>query len=215
MPEMVEQEHTYLVPGHLDTQQSYGPFPARLLPLLYAGFFAGVPLGVTAYHNSGLVAAGVAAAMLPVAAVSPFSAWWLDPPFEHGLVSGVRFAARSFKAPEWTNDRPVAIYRMGTQNLETASVGVRDYARLQWGNVLQGIRHPFKVLVRAHSLNALRLLEETQSDERQVAREVAAWLASQIAAAGLIERERYLSFCASDEHELRERQTAIEKLFRL
>jgi hypothetical protein len=40
-----EVEQPYLVLEHLRTQQSIGPFPARLLlPLVYAGVYAGLPL---------------------------------------------------------------------------------------------------------------------------------------------------------------------------
>jgi hypothetical protein len=182
---------------------------------LYAGIFAGIPVGVTAYHNSGLIPAGIAAGLLPVAAISPIAAWWLDPPAEHGAIAATRFLGRTFSGPEWTSEQPVAVYRIGTQNLETASAGIRQQARIQWGNVLQATRHPLKVIVRARSLNALPLLERTQSDARPAAREVATWLAAQIAAAGLVERERFLSFTAQDEHELRERATQIQKVFRL
>lgn len=205
-----------MVPSHLGTQQSYGPFPARLiLPTLYAGVFAGIPAGVHAYRDTGLVAAGIAASLVPPLAISPFAAWWLDPPAEHGVIAATRFLVRTVSRPEWTPERPVAAYRIGTQNLETASVGIRQQARIQWGNVLQAIRHPFKVVVRARPVNALPLLERTQSDARPVAREVASWLAQQIASAGLVERERFLSFTAEDEHELRERTIQAQKVFRL
>jgi hypothetical protein len=57
MPEDSVVKQAYLVPSHLKTQQSVGPFPARfLLPLVYSGVFAGLPLAVPTWDaTNGLL----------------------------------------------------------------------------------------------------------------------------------------------------------------
>src|SRR5919199_449062 len=115
------EEH-YLPPGHLEVQQSWGPFPARLvLPLTYAGLFAGIPLGYSAYQaTGGLVGPAVAAWAIVPLLVSPFAAWWLDPPAEHGLLAAAGFVKRAYVRPSWLAPAQVAVYRMPTLNLSTA-----------------------------------------------------------------------------------------------
>src|SRR5918912_239402 len=133
MPGMEQVEQHYVPPDHLNAQQSWGPFPARLvLPMTYAALFAGVPLGVSAWHSTGLLAPAVAAWSVPPLLISPFAAWWLDPPAEHGLFAAAAFVKRAYVPPTWEPGGPVAVYRMPTLNLQTASVAQRQQARVQW-----------------------------------------------------------------------------------
>src|SRR5438105_2110331 len=129
-----EVEQIYLVPEHLRTQQSIGPVPARLLlPLVYAGVYAGLPLAVSAWlATNGLLPPAVGAGLLPPLLVSPFAAWWLDPPAEHGLLAAAAFVKRAWFQPTLQAPQRVAVYQMPTINLETASPGLRRQARAQW-----------------------------------------------------------------------------------
>src|ERR1700687_3044305 len=102
MSEPVEVERHYLVPTHLETQQSFGPFPARfILPMTYAGLFAGIPLGVSAWHaTNGLFPPTLADWSIPPLLVSPIAAWWLEPPVEHGFVAAAGFVKRAYVRPQ-------------------------------------------------------------------------------------------------------------------
>ncbi|MBV8943216.1 MAG: hypothetical protein JO352_03650 [Chloroflexi bacterium] len=217
MPEPLEVEQPYQVPSHLETQQSFGPFPARfILPLMCTGMFPGVPLGVTAYHaTGGLLPPAVAAAMLPALVVSPIAAWWLDPPFEHGLASAAAFVKRAYVRPQPPKRVPsIVVYRMPTLNLETASAPLRRQARAQWGAILNGLTHPVKIIVRARPLTTLPVVEQLREHPQLVARRLGEWLESQMVQAGLIERDRLLVIPADDDAELEFRAEAIEKVLR-
>src|SRR5579859_2250131 len=118
MAEPTPTEATYLVPEHLRTQQSIGPFPARLLlPLVYSGVFVGLPLGVSAWQaTDGLLPPAIAAALVPPLLVAPIAAWWLDPPAEHGLFAAAAFVKRTVRPPSPPSAEFVAVYRMPTIN---------------------------------------------------------------------------------------------------
>jgi len=213
----VEVEQHYAVPSHLTTAQSIGPFPARLiLPLSYAGVFGGIPLGVSAFHaTGGLLAPALAAGMLPPLLVSPIAAWWLDPPFEHGVLAAAAFVKRAYvRPPQPSVVPPIAIYRMPTINLETASAALRQQARRQWGSILNGLNHPIKIIVRGRPLTTLPVVEQLRQHHKSVARKLGGWLETQLAQAGLIERDRLMVIPADDEAELQFRTDAMEKVLR-
>ncbi len=212
----VEVEQHYLVPTHLRAQQSIGPFPARfILPLGYAGVFAGVPLAVSAWHaTNGLIPPTVAAGLAPPLLVSPVAAWWLDPPFEHGVFAAAAFVKRAYVRPQPRPVGLVAVYRMPTINLETASAPLRRQARAQWGSILNGLTHPIKIVVRGRPLTTLPVVEQLRRDPKPVARSLGAWLETQLSMAGLIERDRLLVIPADDEAELEFRADALEKVLR-
>src|SRR5579859_1592162 len=216
MPEPVEVEQHYLVPTHLETQQSFGPFPARfILPMTYAGLFAGVPLGVSAWHaTNGLLLPTLGAWAIPPLLVSPIAAWWLDPPFERGVVAAAAFVKRAYIPPQPRPVRLVAVYRMPTINLETASAALRRQARAQWGSILNGLTHPIKIIVRVRPLTTLPVVEQLRDHPKEVARRLGEWLETQLGQAGLIERDRLLVIPADDEAELQFRADALEKVLR-
>jgi hypothetical protein len=132
MTDEVQVEQSYLVPDHLNTQQSIGPFPARcLLPLVYSGVFVGGPMAYSAWQaTGGLLPPAVGAALIPPLLLSPIAAWWLDPPAEHGIAALGAFVKRSYIPPTPAETPLVAVYRMPTINLETASVAQRRRARV-------------------------------------------------------------------------------------
>jgi hypothetical protein len=216
VPELVEVEEPYPVPSHLKTQQSVGPFPARLILPLFCALAVGLPLAVSEYRSTGgLLPPATGAALLPMLVLTPFAAWWLDPPFEHGLVKALHFVVRTWLPP----DPPVptgmiAVYRMPTLNLETASVSLRQQARAQWGTILNGVSHPLKIVVRGRPLTTLPVVEQLRADPRQNARQLGEWFETQLAQAGLIERDRLLIVPAADVAELAFRTEAIEKVLR-
>jgi len=209
-------EPSYLVPTHLRSGQSIGPFPARLLlPLVYPTVFAGIPLGVTAWMGThGLLPPAVGAALLPALVVSPLAAWWLDPPAEHGALAAAAFVARTYRTPKPRPSTPIAVYRMPTFNLETASAPLRRQARAQWGAILNGLAHPIKIIVRGRSLNTLPVVAQLREDPREVARDLGAWFEAQLASEGLIERDRLLVVPAADDAELQFRCEAMDKTLR-
>jgi hypothetical protein len=214
--ELVEQP--YLVPTHLKVNQTIGPFPARfLLPMIYSGFFLGIPLGVETWDAThGLLPPAVGAALLPPLAISPMAMWWLDPPAEHGILALSRFLGRSVfgaRAPD-RNENPIAVYRMPTSNLETASVDARRHARAQWGSILNGLEHPIKVVIRARPLTGLPVTDLLRDHPNQVGRDLGTWLERHLAGQKLIERDRLLIVPAIDEAELAFRTMALEKVMR-
>ena len=94
---------------------------------------------------------------MPVLLVAPFAAWWLDPPFEHGLFAALAFVKRAYIRPQLVPpEKPVAAYRLPTINLETADATERRQARAQWGIILDGFSHPIKILIRAADHHATR-----------------------------------------------------------
>lgn len=235
-------EQHYLVPSHLTTQQSLGPFPTRfILPMSIAGL-GGIPLAVMAWQaTNGLIPPALAAWSVPSLLVSPFSAFWLSPPFEHGMIAAAGFVKRSYTRPTWSNapsaghgmstgggfyrgglrqhqpvdaETLIAVYRMPTVNLETASEPLRRQARAQWGSILNGLRHPIKIIIRGRPLTALPIIEQLQDDPRRVARNLGAWMQEQIATAGLIDRDRLLIIPAANAAELQFRAEAMEKVLR-
>ncbi|MDQ6671041.1 MAG: hypothetical protein M3069_09865 [Chloroflexota bacterium] len=209
-------EQSYLVPTHLKAQQSIGPVPARfMLPLIYSGVFAGGPLGVTAWQaTGGLLPAAVGAALIPPLLVSPIAAWWLDPPAEHGIMAAAGFVKRTYRPPEPKPAGPVAVYRMQTTNLETASVAVRRRARAQWGGILNGLTHPIKIIVRGRPLTTLPVVETLREHPATVARQLGEWFEGRLVQDGLVERDRLLVVPAADESELRFRTEMLEKVLR-
>ena len=217
MAEIVEVEEHYPVPSHLKTQQSIGPFPARfILPISYALIFVGIPLGYTAYRlTGGLWLPAIAAALVPPLLLMPIAAWWLDPPFEHGFGAAAAFVKRTYIQPRWVApDPPIAVYRMPTINLETASAPLRRQARAQWGSILNGINHPIKIVIRGRPVTTLPVIEQLRSHPKDVARRLGAWLETQVAQQTLIERDRLLIIPADDEGELQFRAEALEKVLR-
>jgi hypothetical protein len=217
MAEFVEVEEHYPVPSHLRTQQSIGPFPARfILPMSYGGVFIGIPVGISVYQaTDGMLLPSILAGMLPAALLSPVAAWWLDPPFEHGFLKAAAFVKRAYVRPQLAPlGKPVAVYRMPTLNLETADTGMRRQARAQWGSILNGLGHPIKILVRARPITTLPVVEDLQRDPRPAAQHLGRWLETELAQAGLIERERFLVIPADNEAELQFRAEAIENVLR-
>jgi len=217
MAEESSGEQHYLVPSHLETQQSIGPFPARfLMPTLYAGVFLGIPLGYTAWQaTNGLLPPTIGAALLPPLLISPYTAWWLKPPAEHGTFAALRFVKRTYRAQLPTSPAtPVAIYRMPTINLETASDEARHQARAQWGAILNGLTHPIKIVIRGRPLTTLPVVEALRNHPLEVARDLGAWFESELAQHSLIDRDRLLVVPAQNESELAFRTTALEKALR-
>jgi hypothetical protein len=209
-------EQSYLVPTHLKAQQSIGPVPARLmLPLIYSGVFAGGPLAVVAWNaTGGLLPAAVGAALIPPLLVSPIAAWWLDPPAEHGILAAAGFVKRTYSPPEPKTAGLVAVYRMQTINLETASVAVRRRARAQWGGILNGLTHPVKIIVRGRPLTTLPVVEALREHPAEAARQLGEWFEGRLVQDGLVDRDRLLVVPAADESELRFRTETLEKVLR-
>lgn len=209
----VELEEPYLVPDHLEVQQSFGPFPARtILPLAYATVICGTPLAYSAYTaTNGLIPPAIAAALIPAALISPFTAWWLSPPAEHGLLALAGFLKRSYVSPTPAAAPLVAVYRVATTNLETASAAMRRSARVQWGVILNGLTHPIKIIIRSRPLTALPVVERLRDDPREVARDLGSWLEQHMASTPLITRDRLLVVPGAEESELQFRTTALEK----
>lgn len=216
MSDEQQPEQAYLVPTHLRTQQSIGPFPARLLlPLVYSGVFAGIPLGVSAWQaTNGLLPPAIGAALIPPLLVSPLAAWWLDPPAEHGIAAFGGFVKRTYRQSAPRAPKPVAVYRMPTINLETASVALRRQARAQWGTILNALTHPIKIIVRGRPLTTLPVINSLLEHDNPHARDLGAWFETRLAQTGLIDRDRLLVVPADDEAELRFRTEILEKALR-
>lgn len=212
-PELVEQP--YLVPSHLRTQQTWGPMPARfILPTLYATMFPGAPLAAATWSNTGLVLPTAAAALAPAVAMLPLSAWWLDPPAEHGAVNLVKFVSRTYHAATPSPDAPIAVYRMPTVNLETASVAARRRARSVWGSLLNELTHPIKIIIRGRPLTSLANQDALLGHERAEARELGRWLEGHLSTAELVDRDRLLVVPATTRAELAARTRELEKKLR-
>lgn len=208
-------EQPYLVPSHLRVQQSLGPFPARfILPTLYATMFPGTPLALSVWSATGLIPPTVAAALLPAAVLSPLAAWWLDPPAEHGALSLGRFIGRTFHAETPQPNTPIAIYRMPTINLETASVAARRRARAIWGSLLNELTHPIKIIIRGRPLSTIGDMDTLLESSRAEARALGKWLESQLGQEELLERDRLLVVPALNAAELRHRTHTLEKKLR-
>jgi hypothetical protein len=217
MVDIAEVEQSYLVPSHLRVQQSIGPFPARfLLPLVYSGVFAGLPLGAAAWDAThGLLPPTIAAALVPPLIVSPISAWWLSPPAEHGVFAAAAFVKRAYFSPTpAVPHAPVAVYRMPTINLETSSAGVRRQARAQWGAILNGLTHPIKIIVRGRPLTTLPVVEALRNHPQPTGRSLGGWLETYLAGHTLIDRERLLVVPAANVVDLQFRTTMLEKVLR-
>lgn len=216
MTDEVSVEQTYLVPSHLRTRQSIGPFPARLLlPLMYATVFVGLPLGVSAWFaTDGLLPPAVGAALIPALILSPLMAWWLDPPAEHGLLAALGFLLRTFRKPAPPKPALVAVYRMPTLNLETADVAMRRQARAQWGGILNALTHPIKIVVRGRPITTLPVVEALQNHPNVMAQALGEWLEVHLAQAGLVDHERLLVIPAADEAELTFRVETMERALR-
>jgi len=216
MADEVVVEQTYLVPSHLRTRQSIGPFPARLLlPLMYATVFVGLPLGVSAWFaTDGLLPPAVSAALIPALVLSPLMAWWLNPPAEHGVLAALGFLLRTFRKPAPPKPALVAVYRMPTLNLETADVAMRRQARAQWGGILNALTHPIKIIVRGRPITTLPVVEALHAHPNVMAQALGEWLEVHLAQAGLVDHERLLVIPAADDAELTFRVETMERALR-
>ena len=211
-------EAVYLPPEHLRAEQSVGPFPARFLfPMAYASVYLGLPLAAATYAaTNGLLLPAIGAALLPPLAVSPFAAWWLDPPAEHGLAAALGFAGRAWVPPEQpaADYSQVAVWRVQTLNLETASAPLRRKARAQWGSILNGLTHPVKIIIRGRPLTRMPQVEALDRHPLPAAQELGAWFQERLATDRLIERERYLIVPGASDAELRFRADALDNAMR-
>src|SRR5262249_18265426 len=153
-----------------------------ILPLTYAAIFAGLPLGVSTYRaTDGLLLPAITAALVPVLLISPIAAWWLDPPFEHGFLRALAFVKRVYVRPVPSETAAaIAVYRMPTLNLETASAPLRRQARAQWGSILNGLSHPVKIIVRGRPLTTLPVVEQLRAHPKPVAQSLGEWLETQL-----------------------------------
>jgi hypothetical protein len=81
-----------------------------------------------------------------------------------------------------------AIYRVPTVNLDTAAAETRRGARAKWGAVLNGLPHPFQVVIRGRPAAILPVVERIKAHGSAPARELAAWLGAHLHGGDLVER---------------------------
>ena len=148
------------------------------------------------------------AALIPPLLVSPIAAWWLDPPAEHGMLAAAGFIKRTYAATAPGAPAPaIAVYRMPTINLETASADVRRHARAQWGAILNGLTHPIKIIVRGRPLTTLPVVEALRNHDHPAARDLGEWFEGHLSHHGLVDRDRLLVVPGADDAELLFRAT--------
>jgi hypothetical protein len=88
-----ELEAPYAVPTHLEASESIGPIPHRLWAVGLTGWvsssmlLASVPPGVDDLTR-------LLVQFAPAVVLAPFVPWWMRPPPEHGLMTGLRHLVR-------------------------------------------------------------------------------------------------------------------------
>jgi hypothetical protein len=177
--------------------------------------FLGLPLGISVFRSTGgLWLPAIAAALVPVLVLLPIACWWLDPPAEHGLVAFLGFVARCFGHRPLPAAGVVAVYRMPTINLETASPAQLRQARAQWGAILNALAHPIKIVVLGRPLTTLPVVQALLEHPQPMAQQLGQWFEMHLATARLVDRERLLVIPAGDPVELTFLTEIIEKALR-
>lgn len=230
MLEAEEIEKAYTVPGHLAVGETIGPIPGRLF---YAGLIAVVfapLLGVAGYTEWRWPGAALLASLV-VVVVLPFSLWFLRPPFEHGALAWLSYRMRPrMRGPDhlgnlhrmrvdegllWTGYRQEcrAIWKLGTVNLDVASVALKRSHMQQWGALLDGLGFALQVVVLAEPLRALDVVHDIREQSTDEAKVLAVFLGEQIGKRSLVSRERYLVVGAETQETLWDRIVAVERAF--
>jgi hypothetical protein len=226
----------YLVPTHLDVQQSIGPIPVRTFyVLLVVVLLISAPLATAARASWG--DQGLWFGVLPLLLATPFAFPWLRPPAEHGLTRLVAHTFRrllrrtvlgmpqqpdlalyiernAVRIPAGRRSELRAIYAVATINLETASPQARRAARARWGAVLNALPHPIQVVVHGVPIATLPVLERIRQYGSRPAQDLAAWLGAHLIGAELVHRERYLVVPAPDLETLNDRCASLEASMR-
>jgi len=107
-----------------------------------------------------------------------------------------------------------AVFVLPTVNLDLASLAAKRKHRGEWGSLLDGLRYPLQIVIRARPLGTLDVLEDIREHGSEAARNLAGWLADKLGNSQLVERERFLVVSADDLDTLRERVVEVVRLFR-
>lgn len=215
-------EAPYNVPGHLEEDETVGPFPKRTVLVTVAAFATSMTLVA---NNKALQASGMptgdpvvnlAEKIAPFVLLAPFAAWWLQPPAEHGLANFARHLPRpqlldpdrlsSYQKMRiqdgvihtGVGDECLTIWRLPTVNLDVASTVAKRTHRGQWGTFLDALGFRVTVLIRAQKIERLSAVAEMYEHGSQEAKELAHWLRSHMTDRQMIARDRFLAIPAPD-----------------
>jgi hypothetical protein len=229
MTEVEESEALYAPPTHLNTSSSVGLIPDRAFWVTVVAFLLAMLPVAIGYKLWGLP--GVALGLIPLFICSPFGLWFLNPPFEHGLIRWPKYRlGRKVIQPQhlqwptiapggilWVRvgklTEPRVIIAMPTINLSLASVTGKRRHRAQLGRILDGVRYPVQIVVRAETLPFVTALDRMRLHRNPYARKLADWLAQHHRTQQAIERRRYLIVPAPDVILLEERVGNLMRSF--
>ena len=216
-----ELEPLYAVPTHLEASESIGPIPHRLWAVGLGAWMGSSLLLGSLHPTDDVVRAALQWA--PALLLAPFGAWWLKPPPEHGLITGLRHLVRprlldpdklrTYQGMRIENgalykgnsDACLTIWRLPTVNLDVASIAARRRHRAQWGAFLDGLGHEVTVVIRARRMRRLQAIYEVFEHGSDEARALARWLQGHLGDRPLIARERLLVIPAPDRATLQSR----------
>jgi hypothetical protein len=216
-----ELEVPYAVPTHLEASESIGPIPHRLWAVGLGAWMASSMLLATLHPTDDLMHALVQWG--PLVVLAPFGAWWLHPPPEHGLMTGLRHLFRPrLLDPDrlgtyqklrvengavytGSSEACLTVWRLPTVNLDVASVAAKRRHRAQWGTLLDALGHEVTIVIRARRLRRLQAIFEVFEHGSEEARVLAKWLQQHIGDRPLIARERLMIIPAPDRATLQNR----------